>query len=101
MPCFLGCLGLLFPRLAIILIWLFSDYLGQAYQTILWPVLGFFFMPLTTLAYAWAMHAGGGNVAGGGLVVIVIAVLIDLGILGGGASHRSVRKYVVVRSNRV
>jgi hypothetical protein len=92
MPCLIGCLALCMPRLALFLVWLFSDYLSTAYQTVIWPVLGFLFMPLTTLAYAWAWHQGGGSVSGIGLVVVVIAVLIDLGLLGTSeSSRRSVR----------
>jgi hypothetical protein len=82
--CLVGCLGLLFPRLALALVFLFSGYLGRAYQTTIWPVLGFFFMPLTTLAYAWAVNTNG-TVTGIYLVVVVIAVLIDLGLTGKGA----------------
>jgi hypothetical protein len=77
------------PRLALILVWLFGgNYLSMAYHTFIWPVLGFFFMPLTTLAYAWARHQGDGSVAGIGLVVVVIAVLLDLGLLGTSESSR-------------
>ena len=104
MPCFVGCLALFFPRLAIILVWLCSTYLQGPYQSVsvIWPVLGFFFMPLTVLAYALAWHVGGGRIDGIGIVVIVIAALIDLGILGGSASHRKVRRvYVERRVKRV
>jgi hypothetical protein len=94
MPCLVILLALLAPRLTIILMALFSDYLGAAYQTVIWPLLGFFFMPLTTLAYAWAMNSSG-SVSGGWLVVVVIAVLLDLGIIGGGASHHRVRTVLV------
>lgn len=97
MPCLLGCLGLFFPRLAIALIWLFSNYFDGVFRTTIWPVLGFLFMPLTTLAYAWAWHQGSGSISGIGLAVVVIAALIDLGTLGGGASHKEVRKYYAVR----
>jgi hypothetical protein len=93
MPCLMGCLALFFPRVAIILIWLFSDFLEKAYQTVLWPLLGFFFLPLTTLAYAWAVNTNG-TVDGIYLVVVVVAVLIDLGLLGGGAEGGR-RKYMV------
>jgi hypothetical protein len=85
MPCLIGCLALSFPRLAIFLVWIFSDYLQRAYDTVLWPVLGFFFMPLTTLAYAWAMNTKG-SVSGFSLAVVVVAVLVDLGLLGSGAA---------------
>ena len=80
----MGCIALVTPRVAILLVVIFSDYIGQAYATTLWPLLGFFFMPLTTLAYAWAIHSRG-SVSGIQLVVVVVAVLIDLGLIGGSA----------------
>ena len=48
-------------------------------------------MPLTTLAYAFAINANG-SVNGIYLVVVVIAVLIDLGSLGGGGEGYSRRQ---------
>ncbi len=89
MALILGCLALGFPRLVIILIVIFSDYIGTAYQTTIWPLLGFFFMPLTTLAYAWAIHEGGGSVSGFYLAVVIIAALIDFGLLGGASQSTS------------
>ncbi len=90
MPCLLALLALLFPRLVIVLVWLFSDYLHAAYETVLWPVLGFIFLPLTTLAYAFAVNAGGG-VQGGYLVLVVIAVLLDLGTFTPGLRRGETR----------
>ncbi|HET7609247.1 MAG TPA: hypothetical protein VFL84_11260 [Gammaproteobacteria bacterium] len=87
MPVLIGCLGLMAPRFAIVLVVIFSDYIGQAYTTVIWPFVGFLFMPLTTLAYAWAINSRG-SVAGFHLVVVVLAVLIDLGIVGGSAANR-------------
>jgi hypothetical protein len=75
------------PRFAIILVVIFSDYIGRAYQTMLWPFVGFLFMPLTTLAYAWAINSRG-SVQGIHLVGVVVALLIDLGLIGGSASRR-------------
>lgn len=87
MPCLVGCLALSAPRFAIVLVVLFSDYIGRAYATTLWPFIGFLFMPLTTLVYAWAINSRG-SVAGVHLFVVVVAVLIDLGFIGGSASNR-------------
>ena len=87
MPVVVGCLALLTPRFAIVLVVLFSDYIGRAYDTTLWPFLGFLFLPLTTLAYAWAINSRG-SVEGIYLAVVVVAALIDLGIFGGSASKR-------------
>ncbi len=99
MPCLVGILAFFFPRLAIVAVVIFSDYLGAAYQTVFWPLLGFLFMPLTTLAYAWAINANG-SVSGGYLVIVILTVLMDLGILGGGASNRRVRRYTAARGQR-
>ena len=93
MPCLVSCLALFAPRLLMVLLWIFSDWLGQAYQTTIWPLLGFFFLPYTTLAYAFAWHRGGGSIHGIGLVIVVVAVLVDLGVIG-GSGHRENRKKV-------
>ena len=91
MPCMFGCLTLMAPRLTIILMVIFSGYLGRAYDTVIWPLLGFLFMPTTTIAYAWAINSRG-ELGGLHLVVFVLAVMIDLGILGGNA-HGGRRHY--------
>jgi len=89
--CSVGCLALFAPRVAIVLVVVFSDYIGRAYQTLLWPLLGFFFMPTTTLAYAWAINTNH-SVSGMYLVAVIVAVLIDLGLVGGaGAQSRRSR----------
>jgi hypothetical protein len=87
MPCILLLVFLLSPRLAMVLIWLFSNYLDRAYHSILLIILGFLFVPLTTLVYAWEVNSGMA-VAGINLVWIVLALLIDLGAVGGGYHRR-------------
>ena len=87
MQCFVGCIALGAPRVAIVLVVIFSDYIGRAYETMLWPLVGFIFMPLTTLTYAWAINSRG-SVAGIHLAVVVVAALMDLGVVGGGAASR-------------
>jgi hypothetical protein len=87
MPVLVGCLALGTPRLAILLVVLFSDYLGRAYETTIWPVLGFFFMPLTTLSYAFAVNSNG-SIEGMYLVLVVVTVLLDLGLVGAGSRTR-------------
>ncbi len=84
MPCLLGCLALVAPRFTIVLLVIFSDYIGTAFNSLLWPILGFFFFPTATLAYTWAIHAQGG-LEGIHLAIFVIAILIDVGLVGSGA----------------
>jgi hypothetical protein len=82
-----GCLILLFvlllPRTIMVVLWLFSSYLSTAFGTWVWPLIGFFVLPTTTLAYAVAQNRYGG-VRGVGLVLVILGVLVDLGALGGG-----------------
>jgi len=85
-PCCVALIALSAPRLAIILVVIFSDYIGTAYQSWIVPLLGFFLLPMTTLAYAWAIHSRG-SVEGLHLAVVILAVLMDLGILGGSAKQ--------------
>jgi hypothetical protein len=91
MPCLLLFVILLFPRVVLALMWFFSNYLQSAFHGgLMLPVLGFFFLPLTTIVYAWeinnAMPTEGIN-----LLWLLIAVIVDLGGLGGGA-HRQSRR---------
>ena len=87
MPFLVGCIALGTPRLAIILVVIFSDYIGRAYDGLLWPILGFFFMPLTTLSYAFAINDNG-SVEGMYLVLVVVTVLMDLGLVGASSTSR-------------
>lgn len=87
MPCCLAILALAAPRVVIVLVVLFSDYMGRAYETLIWPLLGFFFLPTATLAYAFAINQVG-SVSGIYLIVVVVAVLIDLSSSGYGLSRR-------------
>jgi hypothetical protein len=86
MGCLLPCLAVLMPRVVMFFIFLLTNWFTQAYQTVIWPLLGFFFMPYTTLAYMAAMLDNDHKVDGVWLVLVVIAVLVDL-----GAHERSAR----------
>jgi hypothetical protein len=90
-PCFLLLVILFFPRVALVLMWIFSTYLQRAFHGgLLLPVLGFIFLPLTTIVYAWELNSGMPTV-GINLLWLLIAVIIDLGGLGGSA-HRQSRR---------
>jgi cytochrome b561 len=74
------------PRVVMFFILLLTNWFQQAYQTILWPLLGFFFMPYTTLAYMAAMVNNNHQLSNGWLVLVIIAIVLDL-----GAHERSAR----------
>lgn len=83
MGCLLVLLALVTPRVVMAILWLFTDYLSQAFGSFFWPFIGFFFLPTTTMAYAVSVNAFDG-VKGWGLVVLILGVMVDFGLLGGG-----------------
>ncbi|HKQ87544.1 MAG TPA: hypothetical protein VJS43_12350, partial [Candidatus Acidoferrales bacterium] len=90
MGCLLLILIVAFPRIALVLMFLFSTYLQRAYHNMIVPLLGFIFLPLTTLVYAWMTNTHE-PLAGVNLIILIVAVIIDVGGLGGGAYHRGRR----------
>jgi hypothetical protein len=88
MPCLVAVLALISPRLALIVVWLFSNWLDRAFDGWLLPVLGFLLLPWTTLAYA-AMYAyGTSKVDGFEWALVALAFVLDLGALGGSRRWR-------------
>jgi hypothetical protein len=89
-PCLLLILFVAFPRIALVLLFFLSNYLQRAYHNLIVPLIGFIFLPLTTLAYAWMTNSHL-PIAGINLVILIIAVVVDLGGLSGGEYHRRTR----------
>ena len=87
MPCLLLLLTLAVPRVAIILLYLFSNFLERAYHSLVLILIGFIFLPVTTIVYAWIVN-GHHPVEGLYLVALIVSVLLDLGLIGHGASRR-------------
>jgi len=87
MPCLLLIVILAFPRLGLLLLFFFTHYLDRVFNSIFVLILGFIFLPLTTLVYAWLVNSAL-PVAGVNLLWLAIAAIIDLGGLGGGYSRR-------------
>ena len=87
MGCLLAILGLITPRIIILILWIFNDYIGRAIDSALWSILGFVFLPTTTLMYAVARNSFDG-LEGWGLVLFVLGVVVDFGLIGGGARAR-------------
>ncbi len=92
----MGCLLILavfgLPRIGLIVLWFTQPgYVSQALGSALLPILGFLFLPTTTLAFAYGMNGLGG--AGGempplGWLLTILGLVVDLGLTGGGAVSR-------------
>ncbi len=87
MPCLLAVLVVAFPRVAIALLYFLTTFFNGVYQNILIPLLGFIFLPVTLLAYTWLTKSGN-PVDTFFMIVMIIAVIIDLGSLEGGRRTR-------------
>jgi hypothetical protein len=87
MPCLLVLVILAFPRVVLLLMYFLSNYLQRAYDGLLVPLLGFIFLPITTIVYAWMVN-NHMAIAGINLIILIVAVLIDAGGLGSGEWHR-------------
>jgi len=88
MPCLLLIIVLGFPRVVLALMFLFSNYLGRAYNGLLIPLLGFIFLPLTTIVYAWLVNSHMPLTDGFNVLILILAVLIDAGGHGFGWRNR-------------
>jgi len=85
MCCLALSAGLIGPRFALLVWWVFGDKVGAAFSSWIWPLLGLLFLPWTTLAYliAW----GPVKVSGAGWLLVAIGVFLDLATI----SARSVK----------
>lgn len=77
MGCLLVLLALVTPRVVIILLWLFTHWF-RVFNTALWPILGFIFLPTTLLWYTAVQHWFGGQWTLWPVVGLVIALAIDV-----------------------
>ncbi|HKF80547.1 MAG TPA: hypothetical protein VKB17_06955 [Thermoleophilaceae bacterium] len=87
MACLAALLALISPRLALFAIWIFSDLLSRAFESWIVPLLGFFLLPWTTLAYAVFWDSGHG-VRGFEWFLVVLAFMFDLASYVGGGRAR-------------
>lgn len=88
MPCLLSLIALLFPRILILVLWIFTEWFEGVFTSTIWPVLGFLFMPLTTLWYSVVINHYGGQWHALQIIVMVLAVIFDLGSNGNGYNKR-------------
>lgn len=90
----MGCLLVLFafisPRLALFVMAIFTDLLSKAYEEWVIPLIGFFLLPWTTLAYAAMWNIGSPEVSGFEWFIVILAFLVDL---GSWAGRRKAERY--------
>jgi hypothetical protein len=88
MPCLIPIFAVFFPRIVMIVIAIFTNWFNEAFDSKIWPLLGFLFMPFTTLAYMAAMLNNNHSASGGWLALVIVAAVVDLGGQGRSARRR-------------
>ena len=89
MACLVALFALISPRLALFFLWLFSDVLEDTYDEWIVPLLGFFILPWTTLAYAVMYVSGANEVSGFEWFIVAFAFFVDLASWFGGSRART------------
>jgi hypothetical protein len=91
----MGCLVVLVawisPRFALALVYLFTDRLTIAFSSGWEGILGFLFLPYTTLFYA-LVYAPVQGVRGFGWIIVALGVLFDLSSFGLGGRRARRRR---------
>lgn len=92
----MGCLLALLARVGLLVVWLQTPLVKNAFQGgWILPLLGIIFLPLTTLSYVVIYAFSNGSVTGAAWLWVVLGLLFDLGLHGSGySSNRTyIRRY--------
>lgn len=94
MGCLFALISAFSARLALFLVWLFTDRLSIAFRSGWEGILGFIFLPYATLFYAlvYQPHKG---VDGFGWVIVALGIVLDLSshLFGSRAGRRRARRH--------
>ncbi|MGH7562667.1 MAG: hypothetical protein ACRENB_16795 [Gemmatimonadales bacterium] len=88
MPCLFVLLAMAAPRLVVVLLWLFTRWFEGLFSTILWPILGFIFLPTTLLWYSAVQRWFGGRWGLIPVLGLIVALAIDLSPARSGRRRR-------------
>ena len=86
--CFFLLVGLAFPRVAIVLLILFSGWMARAFDGLLIPILGLIFLPYSLLWYSVVINVYGGQWGLWQILLMGIALIADLSSSGTAATRR-------------
>jgi hypothetical protein len=82
MPLLIGLLALFMPRVVVAILFFFTGWFTGIFDSLLWLVLGFIFLPTTILWYSAVHHWFNGEWTVWAVAGLVVAVLIDLSPTG-------------------
>jgi hypothetical protein len=87
MGCLFAIVAAFTPRIALGVLWIFTNLVDRAYSTFIVPLLGLIFVPYATLFYvlSWRPVVG---VTGWGWVWVILGLVFDLGHYVAGYAGR-------------
>ena len=89
MGCLLALATGFAPRVALALVWIFTNLVDRAFNGFLIPLLGLIVFPYATLFYVLAYSPVSGGVGGWGWIFVVLGFVFDIGHwVGGGVTGR-------------
>jgi hypothetical protein len=88
MSCLAVLFALLTPRLVVVVLWFSTHWFDGVFTSLLWPLLGFVFLPTTLLWYVAVQHWFGGTWTFWPVVGLVIALAIDVSPASGRRRKR-------------
>ena len=77
MCCLVAGLAFLGPRVVLLFMWIFGNRVDLAFSSWIWPLLGLFFLPWTTVAYVLAWEPGGLN-GGWAYALVALGLVLDI-----------------------
>lgn len=94
MPVLMALLALALPRLVLLVLWFFTDWFRGMFDTLLWPILGFIFLPTTLLWYSAVQHWFNGQWTLWPIVGLVVSLVIDVCSKGGRGQESQPPRHV-------
>jgi hypothetical protein len=89
MGCLLAIFAGIFPRLAVLILWVARpERIDAAFSTFLLPLLGIIFLPFATLMYV-LLYTPGRGLSGWDWFWVAFAALLDVGHWGASATQRN------------
>ena len=78
MPCLLALVALMAPRVVLLVLYFFTTWFQGIFDNLLWPILGFIFLPTTLIWYTAVQNWYGGEWGTLQVIGLVIALAVDV-----------------------
>ena len=78
MQVIVALIALFSPRIVILLLWTLTGWFNGIFDTFIWPILGFIFLPFTLLWFSTVHNWFNGHWGALNIIILIFAILMDL-----------------------